>query len=85
MSDELVERLLDWPYQGETMAHEAAARIEQLAATNEQLTAERDKVEAENERLRAALFAWIDMMNDPSTKLRRKVIEFYSIAIAALK
>ena len=30
MSDELVERLLDWPYQGETMAHEAADRIEQL-------------------------------------------------------
>ena len=32
MSDELVERLLDWPYQGETMAHEAADRIEQLTA-----------------------------------------------------
>lgn len=47
-----------------------------------------DRIEAlnvENERLRAALFAWIDMMNDPSTKLRRKVVEFYSIAIAALK
>ena len=36
MSDELVERLLDWPYQGETMAHEAADRIEAL-------TAERDR------------------------------------------
>ena len=32
MSDELVERLLDWPYQGETMAHEAADLIEQLTA-----------------------------------------------------
>ena len=42
-------------------------------------------MEADNERLRDALFAWIDMMNDPSTKLRRKVVEFYSIAIAALK
>ena len=30
MTDELVERLLDWPYQGETMAHEAADRIETL-------------------------------------------------------
>ena len=39
MSDELVERLLDWPYQGETMAHEAAKRIEQL-------TAERDRLRA---------------------------------------
>lgn len=36
MSDELVKRLLDWPYQGETMAHEAAERIEAL-------TAERDE------------------------------------------
>ena len=27
-------------------------------------------MEAENERLRAALFAWIGMMNDPSAKLR---------------
>ena len=27
---ELVERLLDWPYQGETMAQEAADRIEAL-------------------------------------------------------
>ena len=32
MTDELVERLLDWPYQGETMAHEAADRIKQLTA-----------------------------------------------------
>ena len=37
--EELVERLLDWPYQGETMAQEAADRIEQL-------TAERDKAYA---------------------------------------
>ena len=46
MSDEvedLVERLLDWPYQGETMAHEAAARIEQL-------TAERDRLRAAGEK-----------------------------------
>ena len=39
MTDELVERLLDWPYQGETMAHEAADLIEQL-------TAERDRLRA---------------------------------------
>ena len=37
--EELVERLLDWPYQGETMVHEAADRIKQL-------TAERDKAYA---------------------------------------
>jgi len=37
MADELVERLLDWPYQGETMAHEAADRIEQLTAERERL------------------------------------------------
>ncbi len=47
-----------------------------------------DRIESlivENERLRDALFVWIDMMNDPSTKLRRKVVEFYNIAISALK
>ena len=32
LSDDLVERLLDWPYQGETMAHEAADRIKALTA-----------------------------------------------------
>ena len=37
MTDELVERLLDWPYQGETMAHEAANRIEQLTAERDRL------------------------------------------------
>ena len=37
MTDDLVERLLDWPYQGETMAHEAAARIEQLTAERDRL------------------------------------------------
>ena len=42
MTDDLVARLLDWPYQGETMAHEAADSIKQLVATNKQLTAERD-------------------------------------------
>lgn len=30
--DDLLERLLDWPYQGETMAHEAADRIRTLQA-----------------------------------------------------
>ena len=39
MTDDLVERLLDWPYQGETMAHEAAVLIKQL-------TAERDRLRA---------------------------------------
>ena len=46
MTDELVERLLDWPYQGETMAHEAADRIEQL-------TAERDRLRVALEGLMA--------------------------------
>ena len=45
MTDELVERLLDWPYQGETMAHEAADRIKQLTAERDE--ARRDAVEAE--------------------------------------
>lgn len=35
--EELIARLRDWPYQGETMAGEAADRIEQLAVTNEAL------------------------------------------------
>jgi len=73
MTDDLVKRLRELDTWVET-AHtpiEAADRIEAL--------------NVENERLRTALFAWIDMMNDPSTKLRRKVVEFYSIAIAALK
>ena len=46
MSSELVERLLDWPYQGETMAHDAADHIVAL-------TAERD-------RLRAAILFWLE-------------------------
>ena len=37
MSDELVERLLDWPYQGETMAHDAAERIVALTAERDRL------------------------------------------------
>ena len=37
MSDELVERLLDWPYQGETMAEEAAVLIKQLTAERDRL------------------------------------------------
>ena len=44
MTDDLVERLLDWPYQGETMAHEAAARIEQLTAERDRLRYERDAI-----------------------------------------
>ncbi len=32
MSDDLVEWLRDWPYQGETMAEQAADRIEELEA-----------------------------------------------------
>ena len=46
--EELVERLLDWPYQGETMAQEAADRIKQL-------TAERDRL---RKALTDALYAW---------------------------
>lgn len=78
---------------------EAADRIEQLTLERNVLLSrwtencaelyrvdvDNEVLAAENERLRNALFAWIDMMNDPSTKLRRKVVEFYSIAIAALK
>ena len=37
MSDELVERLLDWPYQGETMVEEAAVLIKQLTAERDRL------------------------------------------------
>jgi hypothetical protein len=40
MSDEiedLVGRLLDWPYQGETMAEEAAVLIKQLTAERDRL------------------------------------------------
>ena len=40
MSDEiedLVGRLLDWPYQGETMAAEAAVLIKQLTAERDRL------------------------------------------------
>ena len=69
MSDELVERLLDWPYQGETMAHDAAARIEALTAQLAEdadriyaLTADRENrladlriIKAERDRLREAL------------------------------
>ena len=65
MTDELVERLLDWPYQGETMAHEAADRIEALTAERDGLLrcvtdnhvalCRAEKAEAERDRLRAAL------------------------------
>ena len=40
MSDELVERLIDWPYQGETMAEEAAVLIKQLTAERDGLWTE---------------------------------------------
>lgn len=62
MADELVERLLDWPYQGETMAHEAADRIKQL-------TAERDKAyasgysDAETEISKSALGQRVAFLN----------------------
>ena len=56
MADELVERLLDWPYQGETMAHEAAARIEQL-------TAERDRL---RKYLEAVIDEYIGQMYGPA-------------------
>lgn len=52
--DDLLERLLDWPYQGETMAHEAADRIRALQASNmrlsgmcHDLTSERDRLQAQ--------------------------------------
>lgn len=97
MSDELVKRLRGWRgYHQANLSVEAADRIEALTAdfarqvqrTDEQREAYEQALsamEADNERLRDALFAWIDMMNDPSTKLRRKSVEFYNIAINALK
>ena len=54
MSDELVERLLDWPYQGETMAEEAAVLIKQL-------TAERDRL---RESLRCGQRLWTIARDD---------------------
>ncbi len=98
MTDDLVKRLRDFdPHLHEwEVVDEAAGRIEALTADFERQVQRTDEqrevyeqalsvMEADNERLRAALFDWIDMMNDPSTKLRRKVVEFYSIAIAALR
>ena len=69
MSDELVERLLDWPYQGETMAEEAAVLIKQLTAERDhawamvakadtqvgQSLADHMQAMAERDRLREAL------------------------------
>ena len=70
MSDELVERLLDWPYQGETMAHEAADRIEALTAERDGLLrcvtdnhvalCRAEKAEAERDRLREAIMFWLE-------------------------
>ena len=101
MSDELVERLLDWPYQGETMAHDAAARIEALTAERDGLLrcvtdnhvalCRAEKAEAERDRLRAAL-AIIDAI-DPEhhidgcalTVVRGLVLRMGETARAALK
>ena len=55
MTDDLVERLLDWPYQGETMAHEAADRIEALTADRENRLADLRIIKAERDRLRQLL------------------------------
>ena len=73
MSDELVERLLDWPYQGETMAHEAAASIKQL-------TAERDRL---REALEQFLIEYdeVDLADAEPSSLTAAVLE----ARAALK
>jgi hypothetical protein len=61
-NDDLMERLLDWPYQGETMAHEAACRIKALTAerdytegTNDTLIALNQSLTADNARLLKAL------------------------------
>jgi len=51
--DDLLERLLDWPYQGETMAHEAADRIRTLQAANMRLSGALYDVTAERDRLQA--------------------------------
>ena len=92
MTDELVERLLDWPYQGETMAHEAANRIEQLTAERDEawaMVAKADtqmgqsladylQAKAERDRLREALHAIQTYEQGYAPQLR-------AIAIAALK
>lgn len=51
--DDLLERLLDWPYQGETMAHEAADRIRTLQASNMRLSGMFYDLNAEIARLKA--------------------------------
>ena len=93
MTDDLVERLLDWPYQGETMAHEAADRIEQLTADKRFILEERDRTfalmlaraeaaEAERDSYRKALE---DIIKDyePGYPLSHDVIKY--VARAALK
>ena len=99
MTDNLVQRLRnetrDWISKSVDRM-EAADRIETLAAdftrqvqrTDEQREAYEQALsvmEADNERLRDALFAWVDLMNDPNMKLHRKVVDFHNIAITALK
>ena len=97
MSDELVERLLDWPYQGETMAHDAAARIEALTAERDGLLrcvtdnhvalCRAEKAEAERDRLREALqqflieYDEVDLANAEPSSLTAAVLS----ARAALK
>ena len=76
MTDELVERLLDWPYQGETMAHEAAERIVTLTAerdvSNElgkALEEDAGQLRAERDRLRAALIELIQQTHNCEREL----------------
>ena len=65
MTDDLVERLLDWPYQGETMAHEAADHIEAL-------TAERDEAWAYMSALQGDLYDAI-MIKAERDRLRKEL------------
>lgn len=54
MSDEvedLVGWLLDWPYQGETMAEEAAVLIKQLTAERDRLLEALRAIEVRGERI----------------------------------
>jgi chromosome segregation ATPase len=81
MSDEeLIARLRDWPYQGETMAGEAAVRIEAL--TEQLAAAQHDAKEAEAyvEELEAKLVKAVEVLNALDATLDRNGWHVDSIA-----
>ena len=71
MSDDLVERLLDWPYQGETMAHEAADRIEALTAQLESTLRDRELILEERDRTFALMLSRAEKAEAESDRLRK--------------